>query len=276
MKGAINYTTFILFVVLLLFVSFTSYGQSRQDKTDTIIHKLNLLEMPKMQYQFRIDPLKSHVSGSDSLKLIELEQKLTEENILRVVNKAFDEYLSSGEVDEIYSFLHSSVYKKVFTDGILFKFMDNHYSYIGEELDIITNSLGEESIKTPVSVFKPIPVDREDGFYVTVDYEKSTEDKNVKLEEKPSLTSKDILEVKKRTYRDELSEITIQFTKEATQKFYSLTKKNIGKPLAIVLGKQIVSMPTINTAIIGGTASITGDFTDAELDKMVERLKEKE
>lgn len=35
-------------------------------------------------------------------------------------------------------------------------------------------------------------------------------------------------------------------------------------------------MPYINDAIIGGKSSITGNFTDEELDKMISRLKEKE
>lgn len=275
MERIINHVPFNLVVILLLCVSITSYGQSRQEKTDTIIHKLNLLEMPKMQYQFQIDPLKSHVSGNDSLKLLELEQQLAEENISRVVNEAFNEHLSDAEIDDVYSFLQSAAYSKLFTEGVVFKFIDNHYSYINKGIERITNNLGE-SIKTPVSAFVPIPIDREDGFYVTVDYDKSTDEKNFRLEEKPSLTTKDILEVKKKIYGDEFSEISIQFTKEAAQKFYSLTKKNIGKPLAIVLGKQIVSMPTINAAIIGGAASITGSFTDEELDEMVDRLKEKE
>lgn len=275
MERIINHVPFNLVVILLLCVSITSYGQSRQEKTDTIIHKLNLLEMPKMQYQFQIDPLKSHVSGNDSLKLLELEQQLAEENISIVVNEAFNEHLSDAEIDDVYSFLQSAAYSKLFTEGVVFKFIDNHYSYINKGIERITNNLGE-SIKTPVSAFVPIPIDREDGFYVTVDYDKSTDEKNFRLEEKPSLTTKDILEVKKKIYGDEFSEISIQFTKEAAQKFYSLTKKNIGKPLAIVLGKQIVSMPTINAAIIGGAASITGSFTDEELDEMVDRLKEKE
>jgi hypothetical protein len=65
-----------------------------------------------------------------------------------------------------------------------------------EEIDRITNKL-DESIKNATPIFKPTPIDREDGFYATVDYNRSDEDKDVKLEEKPSLTSKDIKEVTK-------------------------------------------------------------------------------
>ncbi len=42
-----------------------------------------------------------------------------------------------------------------------------------------------------------------------------------------------------------------------------------------MIAKQIVSMPTINVAVMHGRASITGSFTDEEIDKMIERLKGK-
>ena len=54
-----------------------------------------------------------------------------------------------------------------------------------------------------------------------------------------------------------------------------LTKENIGKPVAIVIAKQIVSIPTVNSEIIGGKASISGDFSEKEIDKMIEILREK-
>lgn len=264
-----------LFVTLLLFVSLSSFGQSRQEKTDTIIHKFNFVEMPKVQYQYQLEPLKQHATGSDSLKLIELENQLTEERILKVINSAFKEHLSDAEVDDVYNFLQSSAYDKLFVEGLIFKFIDSHYSYMDKEIDRITNKL-DESIKSATPIFKPIPIDREDGFYATVDYNRSDEDKDVKLEEKPSLTSKDIKEAKKISFEGMYPEIAVQFTKEGAQKLYLLTKENIGKPLAIVIAKQIVSMPTINVAVMHGRASIAGSFTDEDIDKMIERLKEKE
>ena len=65
-----------------------------------------------------------------------------------------------------------------------------------------------------------IPIDKENGFYATVDYNYSTEKADIKLEDKPSLTPKDILEVKKvlSSYNDR-PEISIVFTKEGAKKF---------------------------------------------------------
>lgn len=45
--------------------------------------------------------------------------------------------------------------------------------------------------------------------------------------------------------------------------------------MAIVIAKQIVSIPIVNSEIIGGKASISGDFSEKEIDKMIEILREK-
>lgn len=275
MRNKSKSATLTLLLLLLLLISFGANGQRKQDKIDTIVSTFKIAEMPKIQYKYRIEPLKYLVTGKDSLKLIELENQLNEEEILKVIYSAFDEHLSNEEVDDIFNFMQSTAYEKMFTQGLIYKTMDEHYSYIGKEIDEIMNNM-DESIKNSKPGFEPIPTERADGFYLTKDSIHSTGVKEIVLYDNPSLTSKDILEVKKVSYDDKHSEISIQFTKEAAQQFYLLTKENRGKPLAIVLGKQIVSMPTINDAIIGGTANITGSFTDEELDKMVEQLKEKE
>ena len=70
-----------LAVILLLFVYLCSYGQSRQEKTDLIIAKLKLVEGQKMMHQYRLDPLKQHVSGNDSVRIVELEKQLSEEQV---------------------------------------------------------------------------------------------------------------------------------------------------------------------------------------------------
>lgn len=267
--------TYSLTLILLLFISLCSYGQSRQEKTNAIIDKLKIVDVQKMNYEYRLEALKHHAIGSDSVRLIELEKQLTEENFLKVVNRVFDEHLNDDEVDNIYSFLQSSAYEKLFDPAVIFKAIYNQYSYMDEEISRITNNL-DESIRNPLPIFEPIPTDRDDGFYLTKDDLHATGVKEIVLDNKPSFTAKDILEVKKTSYDSSHSQINIQFTKEATQKFYLLTKKNRGRPLAIVLGKQIVAMPYINDAIMGGKTSITGNFTDEEIDRMIARLKEKQ
>lgn len=54
--------------------------------------------------------------------------------------------------------------------------------------------------------------------------------------------------------------VNIRFTTEGAKKFGKLTEKNVGKRLAIVVNGEIMSAPTVNEAIYGGSAQITGDF----------------
>lgn len=55
--------------------------------------------------------------------------------------------------------------------------------------------------------------------------------------------------------------VVLEFTKEGGEKFASLTEKNVGKPLAILLDEEVVSAPIVQQVITGGSAQITGDFT---------------
>lgn len=55
--------------------------------------------------------------------------------------------------------------------------------------------------------------------------------------------------------------VSIQFTPEGSQKFAEITKRNIGKPLAIFLDETLVTAPTVQSEIVGGQAVISGEFS---------------
>lgn len=57
------------------------------------------------------------------------------------------------------------------------------------------------------------------------------------------------------------AQVQLNFTPEGSRMFAEITKKNVGKPLAIVLDNQVVEAPTVNQEIVQGTAVITGNFT---------------
>ncbi|MDP3901582.1 MAG: protein translocase subunit SecD [bacterium] len=59
-------------------------------------------------------------------------------------------------------------------------------------------------------------------------------------------------------------EILIEFNSEGASLFEEITGRNIGKPLAIFLDGELISAPTVNDKIIGGTAVISGQFTPDE------------
>lgn len=55
--------------------------------------------------------------------------------------------------------------------------------------------------------------------------------------------------------------VSLEFNPEGTKKFADITTRNIGKPVAIVLDNNLVTAPTVQTAITDGRAIISGNFT---------------
>ncbi len=56
-------------------------------------------------------------------------------------------------------------------------------------------------------------------------------------------------------------EVDFRFDSVGGKKFGNVTKKNVGKPFAIVLDNQVISAPVIQSAILGGSGRITGNFS---------------
>lgn len=77
-----------------------------------------------------------------------------------------------------------------------------------------------------------------------------------------NLTGKD-LKIAKPAFKSDTGEPIIQlsFNSEGTQKFAEITRRNVGKQLAIFLDNQLLMAPTIQTAITDGQPIITGSFT---------------
>lgn len=56
-------------------------------------------------------------------------------------------------------------------------------------------------------------------------------------------------------------EVSIEFTSQGADKFAEITKRNVGKPLAIFLDGQPIEAPIVQEEILGGRAVISGNFT---------------
>lgn len=69
-------------------------------------------------------------------------------------------------------------------------------------------------------------------------------------------------------------QVSISFKEEGAKIFEKLTEKNVGKPLAIFLDGQPISIPVVQQKITGGQAVITGKFTPSEARQLVERFKD--
>lgn len=56
-------------------------------------------------------------------------------------------------------------------------------------------------------------------------------------------------------------QVQLKFSSIGAKKFADITKRNVGKPVAIVLDQEIISNPVVNEPILTGDAVISGSFT---------------
>lgn len=254
-------------------ILFVGCSPSKEEKIDNIIEQLKLVESQRFMFEYQIEALKYQSSGKDSVRVCQLETQLSEENIKIKIAGTIEEKLSSKEINDIYSVLNSSVFNEFFMSGGLQKIVSSEFANVSKELENLSQLHPQTSPK-PKNDFIPIPIDRADGFYETLNYSMSTKDDEIEVEEMPVLTPKDIIKVTKSTERsDGIIKIDILFSKEGARKFQQITRDNIGQPLPIVINKRIISMPTINCEIMGGRASIIGNFTENEVDEIIKKLK---
>ena len=273
-----NWNSMLLILFLTLICVQNNNAQDREKKTNVIIDSLQTVESMKSTYiEFGLKPLKFEATKEDSIKLVELENLLTDKEIRRRLIKGFNDAFTDNEINDLYSFINTTAFFKLLHSSITNKSISTQFKDIKTELDKITDNEDNENKinKKPIPKFEPIPIEREDGFYETVDYNPNSDKKDIQLEKRPSITKEDILEVKKVTNKQGNSHIEISLNKNGARNFHILTKNNIGNPIAIVVDKNIVSLPTVNTTISGGKMDITGKFSNEDIERMIEKLKNK-
>lgn len=67
-------------------------------------------------------------------------------------------------------------------------------------------------------------------------------------------------------------QVSLQFDTDGAKLFGDLTTRNVGKPVAIFLDGQPISVPTVNEPIKDGNAVISGEFTWEEARLLAQRL----
>jgi len=63
-------------------------------------------------------------------------------------------------------------------------------------------------------------------------------------------------------------QVALTFSKEGTKLFADVTKRNINKPVAIVVDNFVISAPIVQQEILEGNAVITGNFNTDEANKL--------
>lgn len=80
------------------------------------------------------------------------------------------------------------------------------------------------------------------------------------------LTSDDVEKAEVYKFSDSVSgfveiQVLLTFTEEGKEKFYEATEATMGSQLLIMLGDEIISMPSVTEAIKSDSAVISGNFT---------------
>ena len=270
-----NYMRTLLQITFLL-ISIACFGQTKEQKIEFILKTNGSIDGYKsILLDMTINPMKNSASKTDSLKLVAIEKKLTNSEINRRLSKSFAEVFTDKEIGDIYNFYNTSAGKKMINS---YENLDEKYRSSFEDINSELKSILERSNSQYKTENKPreipITVDKEDGFYTIINYEGNDyELKNLKLAPKVAVSKSEISEVK--LLKDELGRnvIDIKLTKEGGNKFKILTENNIGKPIAIVLNKKLISAPRVLDVISEGRIQIIGNFSDEEVKEIVNAVK---
>jgi len=87
------------------------------------------------------------------------------------------------------------------------------------------------------------------------------------------MTGQDLKDAKAQIDQSNQNLVALEFSDEGGKKFADLTAKNVGKNIAILLDKQILTNPNVKEAITGGKAVITGSRTIEEAQRLAILLR---
>lgn len=87
------------------------------------------------------------------------------------------------------------------------------------------------------------------------------------------LTGKDLKDARAQIDQGKQNLVALEFSDEGGKKFADLTSKNVGKHIAILLDKQVLTNPVVQEAITGGKAVITGQRSIEEAERLAILLR---
>ena len=133
---------------------------------------------------------------------------------------------------------------------------------------------GELPLKSDAKISKICPAGYE---YMTIveSEAKQTYIQGYFVKIRPEMDGKDIAaaHTERNEYIHSRYDIRIRFSKKGKADFARLTERNVGRQLAIVLDGKLILAPTIQTPITGGSAEISGDFSQDQANEIADALE---
>lgn len=260
----------ILIIFFFLFSIF-SFSQTQEQKIESILTINNMIESYKdYLIEMKIKPLRFQ----DSTKIDQILKKLTDVEVKKRIVNSFSETYSTEEIDKIYEFYNSSVGKKFISNYTIFnQKIEDNFKDIDDELKAISDKIYKKENKENSIKENLVSINREDGFYEVLEYKDVVDLKTMKLAKNPTVKGNQIIEIK--NVFNDLGMVVIDMilNKEGTENFKKLTENNIGKPIAIVLNKTLISAPYVNEEIPEGRIQISGNFSLEEAEQFIKLKK---
>lgn len=85
----------------------------------------------------------------------------------------------------------------------------------------------------------------------------------------PEMTGEPIIEFSKEIDKFSGYVISMRLDEKGTREWSGITAKNVGRYIAIVIAEKVYSFPIVRSQIDGGRIGISGNFTEEEVDSIV-------
>jgi len=94
------------------------------------------------------------------------------------------------------------------------------------------------------------------------------------VEERPLISGEHLVNAQQ-AFDQQTGEVVVSFRFDSVgaRRFADHTRKNVGRPFAIVLDGKVLTAPVIQTAILGGAGQISGDFTVQDANQLAIMLR---
>ncbi len=263
---------FYIINFLIFGLVFSQNTISKNQKIDSIIIGNQTFEAYKANIiEYGIKPMKVAYPNAPKEFWDEIDSKLTDEEILTQIRAVYKEFFTEKEIDELYKFITSPSYKKYTSDyGNIQEKIQEKFFWIREKLSKLETEFSNNELSSKLYSV-PIKTNLEDGFYEVLNNE-SADLAKMKLSKKPSVLLKNVSDAEGNL--DDLNNliINIKFDEEGSALFHLLSYKNIGKPIAIVVNKKIISAPVVMEPIKDGKLQISGKFSAQEVKEITDKL----
>ncbi|MDE6547730.1 MAG: protein translocase subunit SecD [Muribaculaceae bacterium] len=125
-----------------------------------------------------------------------------------------------------------------------------------------------KAVEVPVADAQGNPIPKGNGEYKTTPYWQL-----IALKGEPALEGDAVTSATSEYDNMRGNTVNMRMNDRGAREWATITRSNIGRPIAIVLDEHVYSFPNVNNEITGGSSEITGNFTPEEANDLANVLK---